>query len=154
GVERVMLRALGVVGTDDQGVPLVNTLVDRLRISGHLALGASYALGHTMVRHGLNVQEAAERLAFGPEIDKLVDQPASEDLSAARKALVTPTADAIARIDHARHEREALKGRHPLPSDGLPLKYVIVATGNIFDDAVQAKAAAHSGADIVAVIRA
>ncbi|MEO8801696.1 MAG: lysine 5,6-aminomutase subunit alpha, partial [Polyangiaceae bacterium] len=35
-----------------------------------------------------------------------------------------------------------------------PHKYVIVATGNIYDDAVQAKAAARGGADIVAVIRA
>ncbi|MFO0661182.1 MAG: lysine 5,6-aminomutase subunit alpha [Polyangiaceae bacterium] len=31
---------------------------------------------------------------------------------------------------------------------------MIVATGNIYDDALQAKAAAHAGADIVAVIRA
>ena len=35
-----------------------------------------------------------------------------------------------------------------------PLKYVIVATGNIYDDALQAKAAGYAGADIVAVIRA
>jgi beta-lysine 5,6-aminomutase alpha subunit len=34
------------------------------------------------------------------------------------------------------------------------MKYVIVATGNIYDDATQAKAAAFAGADIVAVIRA
>ncbi|RYZ67516.1 MAG: D-lysine 5,6-aminomutase subunit alpha, partial [Proteobacteria bacterium] len=33
-------------------------------------------------------------------------------------------------------------------------KYVIVATGNIYDDALQAKAAAYAGSDIVAVIRA
>ena len=31
---------------------------------------------------------------------------------------------------------------------------MIVATGNIYDDALQAKAAAHAGADIIAVIRA
>jgi beta-lysine 5,6-aminomutase alpha subunit len=34
-----------------------------------------------------------------------------------------------------------------------PLLYVIVATGNIFEDAIQAKAAAQAGADAIAVIR-
>src|SRR5206468_10261725 len=58
----------------------------------------------------------------------------------------------IARIDDARAERETLKMRvSPGP---IPLKYVIVATGNIYDDALQAKAAAFAGADVVAVIRA
>ena len=37
---------------------------------------------------------------------------------------------------------------------GEPLRYVIVATGNIYDDALQAKAARFAGADIIAVIRA
>ena len=37
--------------------------------------------------------------------------------------------------------------------DRQPLLYVIVATGNIYEDAVQAKAAALQGADIIAVIR-
>ncbi|GMA50873.1 hypothetical protein GCM10025857_22300 [Alicyclobacillus contaminans] len=35
----------------------------------------------------------------------------------------------------------------------MPYIYVIVATGNIYEDVVQAKAAARQGADIIAVIR-
>ena len=58
----------------------------------------------------------------------------------------------MGRIDRARDEREALRSRQGQGPE--PLKYVIVATGNIYDDALQAKAAAHAGADIVAVIRA
>ncbi|MEG6624256.1 lysine 5,6-aminomutase subunit alpha, partial [Pseudomonas aeruginosa] len=34
-----------------------------------------------------------------------------------------------------------------------PLKYVIVASGNIFEDVVQARSAAQAGADVIAVIR-
>src|SRR5690606_22541957 len=34
-----------------------------------------------------------------------------------------------------------------------PIKYVIVATGNIYDDVIQARAAAQAGADAIAVIR-
>jgi beta-lysine 5,6-aminomutase alpha subunit len=152
GVERVVLRALGVVGVDDQGVPLVNTLVDRLKAAGALKYGACYAIGNTLVKQNGSVQDAADRLAFGPDV--VIATPTSEDVNAARRALAKPTADAIARIDRARVERESLRSKHPTPTDGTPLKYVIVATGNIFDDAVQAKAAAHAGADIVAVIRA
>lgn len=36
---------------------------------------------------------------------------------------------------------------------GKPLIYVIVATGNIFEDVIQAKAAVEAGADAIAVIR-
>lgn len=152
GVERVVLRALGVVGVDDQGVPLVNALVDRLTKAGTLPHGACFALGAAMSKHGVSVQEAAERLAYGPEPS--TNAPTAEDIATARRALEAPTTESLARIDRARAERETLRAKYPVPNDGTPLKYVIVATGNIFDDAVQAKAAAHAGADIVAVIRA
>ena len=35
----------------------------------------------------------------------------------------------------------------------MPWLYVIVATGNIYEDIVQAQAAARQGADVIAVIR-
>src|SRR5437762_1902451 len=41
----------------------------------------------------------------------------------------------------------------PQAQPGTPLRYVIVATGNIYDDADQAVAAAQVGADVIAVIR-
>jgi beta-lysine 5,6-aminomutase alpha subunit len=94
------------------------------------------------------VQEAAEAIAFGGPVD-LAEGPS---LAEARSALERATAEALARIDKAREDREATKARFPAPQ--APLKYVIVATGNIYDDAVQAKAARFAGADIVAVIRA
>ncbi len=155
GVERVMVRALGVIGTDDQGVPLVNALVERLRVSGQLPMGASFALGRSVVEHGGSLQDAAERLAYGPELDQVDPKAAisSDVITSARKALAAATDAALDRIDRARDEREALRARFPPPND-VPHKYVIVATGNIYDDAVQAKAAAHAGADVVAVIRA
>src|SRR5439155_6933132 len=43
------------------------------------------------------------------------------------------------------------KEEFPMPPP--PHKYVIVATGNIFDDVDQARAAAQAGADVIAVIR-
>jgi len=43
--------------------------------------------------------------------------------------------------------------RHELGVAEPPHKYVIVATGNIYDDVDQARAAAQAGADVIAVIR-
>jgi beta-lysine 5,6-aminomutase alpha subunit len=149
GVERTILRAYGVDGVDDQGAPLVNLAVDRYAKSGLLGRGISYFLGRALMAGARDVQDAAERLAYAPELDRGEGGPSAEAVIA---ALGAHTEAAIARIDRARDEREANKKR--IPPAGEPLKYVIVATGNIYDDAVQAKAAAFAGADIVAVIRA
>lgn len=149
GVERTILRAYGAEGVDDQGVPLANAAVDRYHREALLGRGIAFYLGRALLAGAKNVQDAAERLAFAPEIDRADGGPGPD---AAREALREATRAALDRIDHARDAREALKARiGPGPA---PLKYVIVATGNIHDDALQAKAAAHAGADVVAVIRA
>jgi beta-lysine 5,6-aminomutase alpha subunit len=150
GVERTILRAFGVEGVDDQGVPLVNTAVERYQKAGVLGRGISFFLGRALTKGAKNVQDAAERLAFAPDVDKGDgDGPSAAQI---HDVLHPHAALAIARIDKARDERDALRAR--VPEGPAPLKYVIVATGNIYDDAVQAKAAGHAGADIVAVIRA
>jgi len=148
GVERTIVRAFGVEGVDDQGIPLVNALVDRVHAAGALGHGVSYFLGREIARGTRTVQDAAERLAFAPDVDFSVDVAPA----VARAALEDPTSAALARIDQAAAARRTLKAS--VTAGREPLKYVIVATGNIYDDALQAKAAAHAGADIVAVIRA
>jgi beta-lysine 5,6-aminomutase alpha subunit len=149
GVERTILRAYGADGVDDQGAPLVNTAVDRYREAALLDRGIAFFLGRALMAGAATPQDAAERLAFGPTVDRGDDGPGTD---AVREALRPHTEAALARIDRARAERVALRARVRTGSE--PLKYVIVATGNIYDDAVQAKAAAAAGADIVAVIRA
>jgi beta-lysine 5,6-aminomutase alpha subunit len=137
GAERTFLRAYGVEGVDDRGVPLVNIAVDRYQAEGLLGRGIAFYLGRALLSGAATMQEAAERLAFDGDVHTV---------------LAAHTDIAIARVDEARRERDALKAR--VPAGATPHKYVIVATGNIYDDAIQAKAAGHAGADIVAVIRA
>jgi beta-lysine 5,6-aminomutase alpha subunit len=149
GVERTVLRAFGADGVDDQGVPLVNLAVDRYRDACLLGRGIAFFLGRALAAGAASVQDAAERLAFGPALDRGEGEPGA---LAVRAQLRSHTDAALARIDRARAEREALTKRYGVPT--APLKYVIVATGNIYDDALQARAAAFAGADIVAVIRA
>jgi beta-lysine 5,6-aminomutase alpha subunit len=149
GVERTILRALGAEGTDDQGAPLVNIAVERYQKAGLLGRGISYYVGRALLAGASSVQDAAERLAFAPEVDR---GEGGATVEAVRGALAPHVAAALARIDGAREQREALKAR--VAAGETPHKYVIVATGNIYDDALQAKAAAFAGADIIAVIRA
>jgi beta-lysine 5,6-aminomutase alpha subunit len=149
GVERTILRALGADGLGPEGAPLVNLAVDRYHGAGLLGRGISFFVGRALAAGAKDVQDAAERLAYAPDLDRGEGGPSAAE---AEKALAPHVAAALDRIDHARREREALKARvQPGPT---PLKYVIVATGNIYDDALQAKAAAYAGADVIAVIRA
>src|SRR5215471_20531448 len=144
-IERTVLRAYGVQGADPNGVPLVNTCVDRFVKAGTLGSGIAYFLGCELAKGAKDPQEAAEELAYG---QKLADAVPVAD---ARRALEPWTKKAIGTIDAARQQREAARKRLRVGPE--PLKYVIVATGNIFDDADQARAAAQAGADIIAVIR-
>ena len=168
-IERTVLRSYGVDGADDQGVPLVNRCVDRYKAAGLLDHGVALFLGMALARTPhLTPQEAAEELAYGdaPGLSDPGEVLRSEVRERAQRALVEPTQRAIAAIDDARQKRisawhrlglgagrEPPSGRVVRPIGGPPLKYVIVATGNIYDDADQARAAAQSGADIIAVIR-
>jgi beta-lysine 5,6-aminomutase alpha subunit len=151
-----VLRAYGVDGTDPDGVPLVNTCVERFVKTARpplIARGIAHYLGRAIARGGPSCtpQEAAESLAYSTEIDDGAGPP---DAAAARAALLPFTGEALARIDRARARRESDRARlQPSAQPGAPLKYVIVATGNIYDDADQARAAAQAGADIIAVIR-
>ena len=69
------------------------------------------------------------------------------------KNVITPLVKkSISEMDGSRRHKEKLTNSRS-QKDG-PLKYLIVATGNIYDDVAQAQAAAEEGADIIAVIRA
>jgi beta-lysine 5,6-aminomutase alpha subunit len=147
-IERTVLRAYGVDGVDPDGVPLVNTCVERILAAGQAGDGVATALGRALARRGPSAtpQEAAEELAWG-EAPPDGGPPREE----AARALAPHTRAALERIDGARERRLADRAR--LGVGPQPWKYVIVATGNIYDDADQARAAAQAGADVIAVIR-
>lgn len=162
-VERTVLRALGVEGADTDGVPLVNTCVERLRRAGLLGEGVAAHVGALLIDGAAaNLQEAAERLAYGPAPAATPralrgedgPEPRARERERIAAALAPAVEAALARIDAARDRRAAdLTRLRPAAQPGTPLRYVIVATGNIYDDADQARAAAQAGADAIAVIR-
>jgi len=146
-VERSVLRLLGVDGVDADGVPVPNLIIDALD-EPELARGAALAFGRVLAKTGLEPRVAGEQIANGM---LALSDFASVATEAARKAVVTHTRRGLERIRATRAERTALLKR--LPQMPPPLLYIIVASGNIYEDRSAAVAAAEAGAQIIAVIR-
>ena len=147
-VERAVCRLLGIDGVNEMDVPMPNVLVDHLLAVGVLPMGAAWTIGNAMLETGLDPQGVAEAIDKG-ELD-LSKVPAHDD-KAVREAVAPYVKATIERINKnvaGRNEFLAQFG----DKEGAYL-YVIVATGNIYEDITQAKAAAKQGADIIAVIR-
>jgi len=147
-VERAVCRLLLIDGVNEVGVPLPNVVVDHLLEKGLLPYGAAYALGNAMAETGMTPQEIAEAVDKG-ELDLSKVAPHTE---AEIRAAIEPTARAsVERIRRNVGQRDTYLAEYG-DKEG-PYLYVIVATGNIYEDIVQAKAAARQGADVIAVIR-
>lgn len=147
-VERTVVRLLGVDGVNDMDVPLPNVIVDNIVEGGGLSRGAAFWIGNAVVQTGLTPQEIAKKISSG-EID-ITKLEIAEDkkIYDAIYPLAQKTVDKIA---NNRKQREEFI--NTLGEGKRPYLYVIVATGNIYEDVIQAKAAAKQGADIIAVIR-
>ena len=144
--ERATLRLLGIAGVNEIDVPLVNVVVEHAR--GLLPGGIMRPFVDLMIETGKNAQEVAEGVAAG---DLALAEVPGERRAAAEARAVELAREGVARIDAIRARRNEL-----VAQTGEPLKpyvYVIVATGNIYEDAAQAQAAARAGADVIAVIR-
>ncbi len=146
-VERAVVRLLGGWGARRDGTPRANAFVDRLT-PAQLARGAAYQLGALMAWTGHSAESVCDGVADG-----VFDPAQAQSVSAmqARMRLLDSGAAALAHVHARRDERERLMVR--LPQLPPPLLYVIVASGNIYEDRVAAVAAAEAGAQIIAVIR-
>lgn len=152
-IERTVLRLLGIDGAGAHGAPLANLMVDRLHEAGVLHKGAAYWLGRAMRMGGRSPTEMVEILTrmSNEELQKPLDPAEEEAIRADMRAEAKAAMEEMKRRVEKRDElKKSLKvGSTP----GAPLKYLIVATGNIYDDVEQARSAAQTGADIIAVIR-
>jgi len=147
-IERTLLRLMGIDGVNSEEVPYPNILIDQLQERGLLDEGAVKWVIKAMITYGMAPQEVAEsadadrinwedcRGVSSKEVQEIGYQFAKESLK---------------KITAQKLERERLIEN--LSEGEKPYLYLIVATGNIYEDINQAKAAARQGADIIAVIR-
>jgi len=147
GIERAVLRLLGVEGANEFGIPYVNVVVDYLKAKDFLQHGAAFWLTGQMLESGEEPVEIAQRLERGEELSQH-HMDWTEEKEALLKGLAIK---AFNRIQSQKRKRdEVLQSQKPVPT---PWKYVIVATGNIHIDVQQAAQAVNAGADVIAVIR-
>ena len=133
---------------DEVETPLPNVVVDQLKDAGVLSRGAAYWIGNAMIQTELGPQEIAEKMSAG-ELDIIKLPLASREEAEAK--LLPVVMETLKRINEQTQKREEYISR--IGEGRKPYLYVIVATGNIYEDVVQAQAAARQGADIIAVIR-
>ncbi|REF00921.1 lysine 5,6-aminomutase subunit alpha [Thermomonospora umbrina] len=148
-VERALLRLAGLSGADPAGRPWVNHLVDAVRAQVGIEHGVALPVWDALTagpHPGL--RELAEAASRGEARFRL---PAGPDAERAREAARRAARAGIDRIDARRAERDRLL--RDVGDPPHPWIYLIVATGDIYEDIPQAVAAAREGADVVAVIR-
>ena len=147
-VERAIARLLGIDGVNENAVPLPNVVVQQLVDRDVLPMGVAWFIGNAMLHTGQQPQEIAERIANeGFDITKLPAKDAFEIEDTIHKIAI----QTVERIRNNRGKRNEFLNEYGDKSG--PYLYVIVATGNIYEDIIQAQAAAKQGADIIAVIR-
>ncbi len=145
-VERSVLRIFGVEDAHME-MPHVNLIVDRLD-KDRMRLGIAWWFARAAVHTGLSAKDLAKKLATDQiKLEDVPDVPAEKVLAAGRKM----ASEGLSRLDNARIARDHIRGSLSEPPQ--PWKYLIVATGNIYDDCAQAVSAVECGADIIAVIR-
>lgn len=146
-VERTVLRLLGIQGVDNLGVPIVNRMVDDVLRNGDLSKGISTYIGAALKASHLTLDDFCQAYIKG-EVS-LVNHPLCDKLDVVQvlKPYYEKTLKRIQANKQLRQEKINTYGQQKIEL------YVIVATGNIDEDVIQAKSAARAGADIVAVIR-
>ncbi|HET7815520.1 MAG TPA: lysine 5,6-aminomutase subunit alpha [Candidatus Baltobacteraceae bacterium] len=146
-VERSVLRLLGVDGVGHDEAPAANLIVDSLT-DEERPRGVALAFGRVLAQTGLTAYDAGLKVASGElQMRDFDDVPEA----AARSVISSAARAALDRIAARRDERRERLTR--LPQSAPPLLYVIVASGNIYEDRTAAVAAAQAGAQIIAVIR-
>ncbi len=147
-VERAVTRLLGLDGKDRIGTPYPNVLVDAIKQARGLRSGVALSCADLIAHTGGTLTEAARAISERKVRVKDVPELSGER----RRAIIGPLAEAgLARIAKRAEERDDLRMRYPMSAP--PLLYVIVATGNIYEDVTQARSAVSNGADCIAVIR-
>src|SRR6478609_7223627 len=149
-VERATLRLAGLSGADHERVPWVNHLVSAVRDEVGLEHGVTTPVFDALLRgEAPDLVTLAQKAAGGNVSFRLA---AGREATAARRAATKGVGAGLRTIDRSRATRERLVKRHGDPRT-KPWIYLIVATGDIYEDIPQAQQAAREGADIIAVIR-
>ena len=148
-VERAVLRLAGLDGADEDGMPWVNRLTDAVRESVGLEHGVALPAWDALLTGGLS-RPAHAGCRRGQRPGQV--PPAHGGRRRRGPRIGRPFGTKRPRPDRcpARRTGPMIAATSDPP---MPWIYLIVATGDIYEDIPQAQAAAREGADVIAVIR-
>jgi beta-lysine 5,6-aminomutase alpha subunit len=151
-IERACLRLAGVDGVTGEGgpeaVPVPNRVVEETARQVGLERGVTAPFFHAVESGCGDIASTARSIALG---ETPLAWPDGLDLELALERArqeARAAVDGIAAAATERASKIAATGEA-----AKPWLYLIVATGNIYEDIPHAQAAARNGADIIAVIR-
>ncbi len=147
-IERAVLRLYGVDGVDKAGTPLPNRVVDVLKKNNLLKNGASRPFAKAMLASGKSARVTAGLIEKGRLPVKNGKQFSDKEILKKEKQLAGMAVKLL--VESKKRKQEKIK-KNALPKQ--PWRYLIVATGNIYEDRTQAESAVLAGGDIIAVIR-
>jgi len=145
-IERATLRLLGADGANSDGVPVPNLIASQC--GGKLAGGAASFYLNALVKLDKTPAQLNAEIAKGLDISKLEFTDPRRIQAKADELVKGLDARIAGNVAHRNAKLKQYKDKVK-----SPLIYVIVATGNIYEDVKQAQSAALEGADIIAVIR-
>jgi len=146
-VERSIVRLLGIDGVNEFDVPIPNVIVDFLKHHQHPSMGVAQMLAYYLKTYQITLDDLVGKIVQG-QLDTEEISPLSP--GEVKELLQPYYKKQLNKIKEQANMRKDLKTMHELDR---PMLYVIVATGNIYEDVTQARAAAKQGADVIAVIR-
>lgn len=154
GMERGVLRLLEfneALAWEGLLYPVANLMIDQLKASDRLAEGALYWVANAALAEKKSLPDLQEEIV-NQRLD--IGKVEAQDPKAVVKLANRLAKDSYQSLMKYRADRRRImaKLKDPLV-EKRPLKYVIVATGNIFEDVTQARSAVLDGADAIAVIR-
>ncbi len=156
-IERATLRLIGIEGavqSNSQWVPQVNLIIEDLQKDGVLGRGALYWFANGMIQTKMSAVDLGEAVAKKKlKLPELQQAPEKEIREKALNLCQLARANLVSQREMRDSLRSELKDSFDPQGKNGPILYVIVATGNIFEDVIQAQAAAQAGADAIAVIR-
>ncbi|MBU2510602.1 lysine 5,6-aminomutase subunit alpha [bacterium] len=147
-VERAVLRLFGVDGVCEDDTPIPNRVIELVQEQGELERGVTPYFAKAMLSSGRDPQVTADLIQQGKINSSMFSKLAPEVIRKKENELAQTALEVLQKT-----RKKKLEKQQKVPVPPQPWRYIIVATGNIYEDRTQAESAVFSGADIIAVIR-
>jgi len=145
-IERASLRLCGSSGATTNGEPIPNTITRDLSDKASKGLVKYYI--NALIQKKLNPDSLNQLIKDGFKLSSLPLVDFKQIQDKANQLVDTFASKIQGHNEYRRNKIDQYKN-----NENDPLLYVIVATGNVYEDVKQARAAAIEGSDIIAVIR-